>query len=293
MNPVLARELKERARTWRGAVVLTLYLATMSFAVYLTYESKKNSTGAGFSAVDATSIGRSIFEWIIILMLLLVLFLVPGLTAGAICGERERQTLVPLQVTMLRPRSILLGKVFSAQAYVLLLIFATMPMLGLTYLLGGVTLTDIAAGIAAVFVVAIIVGLFCIGISSFFRRVQTATVVSYGMVLFLLLGTGVTYRLIQDVWSDDGNAPEEILYLNPAYAVADATRPDNSAQVDTPLSDFRDDVSSRSSGFGNRLRPRSETRPFWMRSLVVSASLALLITVLSTRRVRAPAKTER
>ena len=52
-----------------------------------------------------------------LMMVVLVLFFVPGLAAGAIAGERERQTLATLQVTLLRPRSILVGKIAAALAY--------------------------------------------------------------------------------------------------------------------------------------------------------------------------------
>ena len=91
---------------------------------------------------EFAAVGRSIFEWLVFFMLLLVLFLVPGLTSGAIAGERERQTLVPLQVTLLRPWQIVVGKLGASFAFLALLVVATAPLLVVAYLIGGVTIAD-------------------------------------------------------------------------------------------------------------------------------------------------------
>src|SRR5205085_1967042 len=73
-------------------------------------------------AQAASSAGRSIYHWLLFVMLALICFIVPGLTAGAIAGERERQTLIPLQITLLSPRSIVFGKLLASLAFVVLLL---------------------------------------------------------------------------------------------------------------------------------------------------------------------------
>src|ERR671910_2823196 len=140
VNPVLRRELVERMRGRRTFVVLTIYLGVLAGILYLVYQANRGTTGSSFGAPVATqiaSVGRGIFEWLLFFMLLLVLFLVPGQTSGAIAGERERQTLVPLQITLLRPVSLLLGKIGASLAFLLLLLVATVPLLSVSYLIGG------------------------------------------------------------------------------------------------------------------------------------------------------------
>ena len=100
-------------------------------------------------------------------MTLLVLFFVPALTAGAIAGERERQTLATLQVTMLRTRAILIGKVVSALVFLVLMIVAALPVLSVAYLLGGLRLLDVVMGVVAVIVVAVLVATMVVAVSAF------------------------------------------------------------------------------------------------------------------------------
>ena len=94
VNPVLERELRERMRTTGAVVLLTLYLALMVGVFLLVY--KGQSSGSGFTSTIAPTevarVGRGIFETVLFLMSLLVLFIVPGYTAAAIAGERERQS---------------------------------------------------------------------------------------------------------------------------------------------------------------------------------------------------------
>src|ERR687897_3498024 len=132
VNPVLRRELVERMRGRRTFIVLTIYLGVLAGILYLVYQTNRGTSASSFGAPVATqiaSVGRGIFEWLLFFMLLLVLFLVPGFTSGAIAGERERQTLVPLQVTLLRPWQIVVGKLTASFAFLALLVVAAAPFI--------------------------------------------------------------------------------------------------------------------------------------------------------------------
>jgi ABC-type transport system involved in multi-copper enzyme maturation permease subunit len=239
MNPVLGRELKERFRGIRGWVMLIAYLVVLAGALFLTYQATAAASNDPFSGVDATriaTVGRIIFETLVIFMLLLVLFLVPAMTSGAVAGERERQTLVPLQVTLLRPLSIVLGKVGASLAYTALLVVASLPFLAITYLVGGVTITNVVAAVVAVLFVSVAVACLGVACSAIFRRVQAATVISYAVVLFLSAGTFVGYGVWMLIDSARGSdpvtrAPPEFLALNPFAFTADLVTTEASANV--------------------------------------------------------------
>ena len=134
LNPVLARELRIRLRGRQAWILLTLYLLLLAFTLFLVYQGESGSLGGNndpFSIPSPTrfaSVGRSVFEALMMIMLLLVLFLVPGFTSGALAGERERQTLVPLQVTLMRPWQIVVGKLTASFAFLALLVVATAPV---------------------------------------------------------------------------------------------------------------------------------------------------------------------
>ena len=172
VNPVLARELTERMRGPRAMVMLSGYLVVLGLVLVLVYRSKvdaANSRFGGSPVVELATAGQGIFEWTLLFTMLLVLFLVPGFTAGSVVGERERQTLMPMQVSLLRPRSIILGKLGASVVFTLLLVLATLPLLTVAYLIGGVTFPEIVKGLAMVMFTAVGIGaisLACSAVSS-------------------------------------------------------------------------------------------------------------------------------
>jgi len=267
MNPVLARELRIRLRSGRSWILLTVYLLVLAVICFLVFEAQSSGLdGDPFSAPSPTrfaAVGRSIFEWLILFMLLLVLFLVPGFTSGAIAGERERQTLVPLQVTLLRPWQILAGKLAASFAFLALLVVATTPLLGIAYLIGGLTIRTVLEGVGVVLFTGVVLSSLTLFCSTMLRRVQTATVASYGMVLVLLLGTFLTWVAAGIVDSSRGgdstDPPAALLLLNPLFLAADVFSDDMRAVsgVSSPFEPMETALAD-SSGFGSGGRVPSD-----------------------------------
>lgn len=260
INPVLARELKERMRGRRAAIVITIYLLILGGILYIVYQGQSGS-GTSFGqpvATQVASVGRSIFEWLVFFMMLLVLFLVPGLTAGAIAGERERQTLVPLQVTLLRPRSIIIGKIAASTAFLALLVVATLPLLSVSYLIGGVTIWQVFKAVLVVLGTGLVLACITVACSTYVRRVQSATVVAYGLTLALALGTFLAYGaaalIDRSRGNDEANPPASILLANPLVAAADVITDGGRSRVSGSSSPFSPlaDILQRN-GFGGQV----------------------------------------
>lgn len=226
VNPVLARELKERMRGRRAVIILTIYLALLTAALWLVYEAASSANDFGNPLpTQLAEIGSTVFEWVLFFMLLIILFLVPAQTAGAIAGERERQTLIPLQITLLSPSSILLGKVCAAMSFLALLVVAAVPLLSIAYLIGGVTISQVLGGTALVLATGVCLATLCAAISTYARRVQGATVLSYGLTLGLSIGTlllyGAVFVVDESRGIDAGNPPAAFISLNPIAIVGD------------------------------------------------------------------------
>jgi len=224
LNPVLARELKQRMRGRHVWLVLTLYLAVLALILRWVYvaASQDEAFGGGVNVLASATAGRAIFQWLLFFMLLLVCFIVPGLGAGAISGERERQTLIALQLTLLRPRSIVVGKLLASLAFVLLLVVASLPLLTIPFLVGGVSLGEVARGLLMVLATAVTLACLTLACSALLRRTQAATVVAYGVTLALVLGTLLFYGAQQIPRRSGGPRPDPwILALNPFAATAD------------------------------------------------------------------------
>lgn len=299
VNPVLRREMVERVRGGRTFVVLTLYLGLLSVVLYGTYEVGRNSGDPTESAL----LGRSIFEWLLFFMLLLVLFLVPGQAAGSIAGERERQTLVPLQVTLLSPQQILLGKIGAAVAFLLLLVVATVPLLSVSYLIGGVTVGEVLGGVLAVLFVGLVVGCVSATISTFTRRVQGATVLSYGAVLALVLGTLALYggatMIDNSRGVDAANPPSWLLLPNPIATVSGVVSDGVNDGGNESAFDWIENLlieDEEFDRFGNFVGDQSGKElpaSFLWGSVGLLAALGALAVGAGARRLRTPAQTER
>ncbi|TCP59037.1 ABC-type transport system involved in multi-copper enzyme maturation permease subunit [Tumebacillus sp. BK434] len=191
-NPILLREFRARMRTPKTVVLLVLYLAvlgalTMAFIFV-----------SGFGSGNATRPGenRYILMAVAVIQLVLLAFIAPGLTAGAISGERERQTLNILLTTHLSPFKILFSKLISSMAFIWLVLFSTLPLYAIVLLHGGVSPIKLLYMFGFYLVVMVsfgAIGLFC---STWFKRTGVAVVVSYLISLFLLGGTAIAGEMI-------------------------------------------------------------------------------------------------
>lgn len=229
VNPVLRRELVERWRGRRAVTTLTGYLVVLGGALYLLYRiglvALRAQIGFGIDAATAgPALGRFLFDGLLFVVLLLVLFISPGYAAAQLSGERERRTLPLLQVTLLRPSQIVLGKLGASTAWLTLLVAAALPLGAATLFLGGVALGDLLLGVLFVFVVAVGVAGVALGISSLVRRTTAAIVLTYAVVLALSLGSGFL-AIAEFVLTMQGNAQNRTpvaLYANPFFGLADA-----------------------------------------------------------------------
>ena len=314
LNPVIGRELTERLRGFRAYLAVTVFVLALAVTMFLVFEASEGSA-SNFDLSARTGVGRLVFESVILIMTVLVLFFVPGLTAGAIAGERERQTLATLQVTLLRPRSIIAGKVAAALAYLLLLVVAALPVLAVSYLLGGIRLGDIALGVLSVATVAVLLATMVVAVSTFATRVQTATLLAYGFTAVLTVIGPLVWGIaaVLDQRSSETVAPPAwLLTINPLALVADLGT-GNRSGGDGPLTSIRQylgEAKARNGGSWwawfpepvnwSRVdaaslagRPLGGGPAAWVLSAISLSIVAAALSLLAVRRLRAPAETER
>lgn len=239
VTTIMVKELRSRMRGRRAFVVLTLYLAllaTIAYGVYLAVAPlARNAAAAGlgeaeFQAANVSSlIGMAIFSVLSILQIVLVSVVAPAFTAGQISLEREKQTLDLLVTTPLRPGAIVIGKLVTALAFVVLMILAAIPISGLVLMYGGAQVMDIVRQQAVLLATAIGFGSVGIFASALTKRTQTATVVTYCAVIGAILGSALLFTFWQSVSRADdplllrpnGGAPEQIRFVNPMVAMLD------------------------------------------------------------------------
>jgi ABC-type transport system involved in multi-copper enzyme maturation permease subunit len=186
-NPVAMKELRGRMRGRRAFVILSFYLLVMSSFVALVYLAYLSSTG-GISTVTARDAGKGIFAAVLVVQGFLVTFIGPSFTAGAVSGERERQTYDLLQTTLLSPRTFVLGKLIAALSYVFLLVFASIPVQSLAFLLGGLSPAELIISQVVMVVAAVVFALWGLFCSASLRSTLASTIATFGGTFFVTLG---------------------------------------------------------------------------------------------------------
>ena len=178
-NPVAMKELRSRMRGARAYIILTVYLALISGLVGLIYLAVVSSESQMPDPETYQLIGKTVFGVVLALQFALISMIAPALTAGAIASERERQTYDLLRTTLLPARALVNGKLLSAVLFLLLLLFAALPLQSLAYLLGGVGFVEI--GVSTLMLVICTFAFCQIGVffSSILKRTLPATILAY------------------------------------------------------------------------------------------------------------------
>ncbi|MGM7680519.1 ABC transporter permease [Cytobacillus sp. Hm23] len=186
INPVLNKEIKLRFRSFKSFLGILFYLLVLGgIALGYIYLDSSNSPGG----IVKPNESQEMFMIISVLQLGLILFMTPGLTAGTISGERERQTLNILLTTQQSSTSIIVSKLVSSLAYLFLIIFSSLPLYSIVFLFGGVSPNTLISVFVIYLLTIVTVGSIGILFSTLIRKTIVSMIVTYGVMLFLTAGT--------------------------------------------------------------------------------------------------------
>ncbi len=184
LNPVMVKELRGRMRGPRGYAIITVFLTLMSFFTVLLYLLRVPQGGV----VVTGELGRQLFIGVLFIELMLIIFIVPALTAGAITTERERKTYDLLQTTLISKATFVVGKMQSALGYIVLLLLSAIPLQSIAFLFGGVSEAEMLLALVVLLVSALALGAFGMYFSSITERTLAATVRSYTVAIGITVG---------------------------------------------------------------------------------------------------------
>jgi ABC-type transport system involved in multi-copper enzyme maturation permease subunit len=191
--PLLAKELTElacRRRTYTVRVLFTLFLAGIWLLLVAEYASRPRSNsrlavlGHGADVLDALFV----YEWCALCLIL------PVSVSGTIVSEKERNTLPLLFVSRLGPWTILFEKLLSRMVPIGALLLASLPLLTVTYALGGVERRDLLGAIASLVATVIEVSSIALFCSAYSCTSGGSLLMSYVLQVAVFLGpfVGVT-----------------------------------------------------------------------------------------------------
>ncbi|GLB27189.1 hypothetical protein LXJ15735_34300 [Lacrimispora xylanolytica] len=187
MNPVYKREITVSSRSFRLALILVLFNSILALVVllnmYSVVEQVKMTAEIQYSSFI------NIYVFVAVVEFVMLMFIMPALTAASVSGERERQTLDLLLTTTMKPWEIIWGKLMASFGTMFLMVMSSFPLLSVSFVYGGVTASDIFILLLCYLAVALLCGSMGICFSSIFKRSTIATVVSYGVLVMIAAGT--------------------------------------------------------------------------------------------------------
>jgi ABC-type transport system involved in multi-copper enzyme maturation permease subunit len=167
---VLSKELRTRMRRERTIWLLVIYILILGLAGCFLVNDAHGSL---------ETIGTSLYYFLSLFQLILIIFTVPAFTATAINGEKERQTYDLLICSGVTGFSIIMGKLIAGMTTVLLLIGASVPLFSLLLFFGGVAPVQLLVLLLIYLVTALLVGSASIFYSVILRRPALSTALSY------------------------------------------------------------------------------------------------------------------
>lgn len=202
-NAVMTKELRGRMRGMRSFAIITIFLALMGSFTVLLYLLQLPRLAVNDTIITG-ELGRLLFIGVVGAELLLIVFIVPALTAGAITGERERKTYDLLQTTLLPASTFIMGKMESALGYILLLLLSAIPLQSISFLFGGISPTEVTISFVLLAATALVLGALGMFFSATADRTLSATVRVYTVAVGFLFGVPlISFFLFQGAF---GNA---------------------------------------------------------------------------------------
>ncbi|WP_042356267.1 ABC transporter permease [Bacillus rubiinfantis] len=268
VNPVLNKEFKLRFRTFKSFLGLGLYLLAVSVLIVGFIFLESQGSPMGRFRPDQS---KDMFMLMSFVQMGLILFITPGLTAGVISGEREKQTLNILLTTNQSSASIILGKLLSSISFLLLMIIASLPIYSIVFLYGGISPGQVLVNLGYYMFIILAFGSIGIFFSTIIRKTIIAMVSTYGVTLFLTAGTAFLFIVSMSIQQNGVTQynPAGYLFtmLNPAMILFSFLEPDAFSELSNQMW----------GGFAF---------PLWAANLIMYSIIILVLNTISIKKLR-------
>lgn len=197
--PLLGKELTETAARRRTYILRVVYALLLFLIFWFTIPSRMLSgNGDGYLPYRLLGFGRQLFEQLAIIQIFGVLLFQPALMCGRITQEKERDSLVLLFLTKLRPWEIVLQKYLGGLVPMLSFLLLGLPLAGVAYAFGGVESRSLMVGGVGLLLLCFQVAALTLMCSAWCRTTVSALITSYVVGLGFYLGPPLLGSLL---WS--------------------------------------------------------------------------------------------
>lgn len=222
INPVFRKETRVMFRGWKIFYAIAVYVLILTVVANVVLNNSVLNNYNGFDPRDI----MYVYFFLLGFQLVLLTFIVPSFTGGAISGERERQTLDLILITKMSAKSIIWGKLLSSMTIVLLMIAASMPTYAIIFYYGGVSFVGFILNIVYTLVYSMFLGSIAIFFSTVLKKTGLAMALSYVAVFLLTVGTVILMLIIASTYNYNdislirGGIACMLMLINPAFGFA-------------------------------------------------------------------------
>ncbi len=197
VRTVAALELRQRIRTSRWVLVLSVWALVIYGVAFLSWLATGSVPESDIPGTDGTALRAvTLYSATVFFVLGLSLLVIPSLTATSVNGDREHGVLATLQTTLLSAQEIILGKLLASFAIAGVFLAVGVPVLLFSLVTGGVGIGRLLLALACL---AIVLAAMCaIGLmfSTLTARPVTSVVLTYLTVGFLVFGTLILVAVV-------------------------------------------------------------------------------------------------
>jgi ABC-type transport system involved in multi-copper enzyme maturation permease subunit len=194
-GPIFSREALTSPRQLRHFLIRSGYVAALFVLMYTAGQAM-----FGWQQVrsmgDVARFGALVFQIFSLVQLSLVLFFALLFGASGVAQEKDRHTLILLLMTDLRNHELVLGKLFASLLMVMVLVLASMPVMFLVLLLGGVSIDQVLWSLAICGASALTAGSWGLLVAYWREKTfQTLAISVLGFVILLGVVEGLVVAL--------------------------------------------------------------------------------------------------
>lgn len=187
LNPIVKKDVRVQSRSMKicwGVFAYELILALVFFIAMITIEQ-----GNRYSTSNIYSALVWLYPVLAVTQLIILGIVVPVRTASSISGEKERQTFDIMMTTGMTPFSVILGKVMTAIVQSMFFVVASMPVMALSFVIGGMSWSYLFWFLCVALLVSVFaasIGILC---SSLCKKTISAVIMSYAFYIIFFVGT--------------------------------------------------------------------------------------------------------
>ncbi len=221
LNPIVKKDLRVISRSMKIAWGIFAYEVVLAiiffFAIYIIFDA--------FSTYGYTQNYQEFMAMFPILAAVqfgIIALVMPVITATAISGEKEKQTFDLLLTTVMTPKAIVRGKVWSAVIRMMVFIVGSIPLMAISFTLGGLSWLNLLITMVGFLIFAILTGSIGIFASTITKKSISAIILTY--VFYFVVGTMSvlpTLIVVLASFTSAGSIVSVLMLINPVAAIVE------------------------------------------------------------------------